>query len=150
MTINPYISPLSLETKLKKKKVLVPNFRKANFKGLKDALKRTNHLLNLARAAQLSADQNEQDRMQVSSDSENVAYSNFITSLQDKQSEFIPKRKLQSNSNQPKWMTFKLLDIIGTKKGVYRKIPRGATHLKGYYHILKRQAKAETKKAKRN
>ena len=47
-------------------------------------------------------------------------------------------------------MTCKLLDIIGREKGAYRKIQKGETHLTGYYHILKRQFKAETKKAKRN
>ena len=82
--------------------------------------------------------------MQVSSGSVDVAYNNFITSLQDKQSEFTPKRKLRSNTNQPKWMAYNLLEIIGRKKGAYRKIQRGETHLKGYYHILKRQAKAES------
>ena len=33
-----------------------------------------------------------------------------------------------------------LHDIIGRKKGVYRKIQKGETHLTGYCHILKRQA----------
>ena len=151
MLLKEYVvKKLANRNKLKENNVLVPNFRKANFKGLNDALKRTNHSINLAQAVHLSADQNEQGRMQVSSGSVNVAYNNFITSLQDKQSEFIPKRKLRSNSNQSKWMTYKLLYIIGRKKGVYRKIQKGGTHLKSYYHILKRQAKAETKKAKRN
>ena len=42
-------------------------------------------------------------------------------------------------------MTYKLLDIIGRKEVVYRKIQKGETHLTCYYHILKRQAKAEPK-----
>ena len=70
--------------------------------------------------------------MQVSSGSVNVAYNSFITSLQDKQSEYIPKIKLLSNTNQPTLMTYKLLDIIGRKKGAYRKIQKGETHLTGY------------------
>ena len=93
---------IKLRNKIKENNVLVPNFCKANFKGLKDALKRSSHSINLAQAVHLSADQNEQVRMQVSSGSVNVAYNNFITSLQDKQSEYIPKRKLRFNTNQPK------------------------------------------------
>ena len=50
----------------------------------------------------------------------------------------------ESYSNQPKY--YKLLDIIGRNKGVYRKIQKGETHLTGYYHLLKRQVKAERKK----
>ena len=85
--------------------------------------------------------------MQVSSGSVNVAYNNFITSLQDKQSEFIPKRKLRSNSNQPKWMTYKLLDIIGRKKGVYRKIQKGETHLKRLLSHIKKTSQSRNQKS---
>ena len=85
---------IKLKNKIKENNILVPNFSKGNFKSLKDALKRSSHSINLAQAVHLSADQNEQGRMQVSSGSVNVAYNNFITSLQDKQREYIPKRKL--------------------------------------------------------
>ena len=71
--------------------------------------------------------------MPVSQGSINAAYNNFITSLQDKQSEHIPKRKLRSNTNQPRWMTYKLLGLIGRKKGVYRKIQKEETDLTRYY-----------------
>ena len=72
-----------------------------------------------------------------------MAYNNLIISLQDKQNEHIPKRKIRSNTNQPRWMTYKLLAIIAKKKGVYRKIQKGETHLTGYYQGLKRQVKAK-------
>ena len=93
--------------------MIVPNFRKANFIGLKNALKSTNNSNNPTQSGHLSTDQNIQSRGQVSTESVNVAYNSFITALQEKQNEYIPKRKLRSNTNQPGWMTYKLLDLIG-------------------------------------
>ena len=100
---------IKLRNKIKENNVLVPNFRKANFKRLKDTLKRSSQSINLAQAVHFKlyiADQNEQGRMQVSSGSVNVAYNNFITSLQDKQSEFIPKKSYDlTQINLSGWLT---------------------------------------------
>ena len=49
---------IKLRNKTKENNVVVPNFRKANRKGLKDALKRSSQSINLAQAVHLSADQN--------------------------------------------------------------------------------------------
>ena len=73
----------------------------------------------------------------------------FLHHYKIKQSEFIPKRKLRSYSNQPKWMTYKLLDIIGRKKGAYRKIQKGETHLTGYYHIKKKTSQSRGQESKK-
>ena len=79
-----------------------------------------------------------------------ATYEQFIATINNAQNKHIPKRKFRSIRNQPKWMNNRLLDLLGKKKGVYRKVKKGENHLLGYYQNLTRQVKTEIRKAKRN
>ncbi|MBW6351355.1 hypothetical protein, partial [Pseudomonas aeruginosa] len=75
---------------------------------------------------------------------------NFIKSVFNAQNKYIPKRKFRSTQNQPKWMNNRLLDLLGQKRGIYRKIRKGEINLLAYYQNLSRQVKKDIRKEKRN
>ncbi len=52
--------------------------------------------------------------------------------------------------NDLKWMTRRLKHGIGLKRGIYRKIKNGETHLRGRYVELARSVKKNIRLAKRN
>lgn len=62
----------------------------------------------------------------------------------------IPHRKMRSGNNDPKWMTGRLKGLIGTKRGIYKRLKDGEIGLRDRYNVLARTVRKETRKAKRN
>ena len=70
--------------------------------------------------------------------------------LIDGQERHIPHRKIRSGKNDPKWMTSRLKGLIGTKRGVYKRLRDGEEGLRDRYTHLARTIKKDIRKAKRD
>lgn len=118
--------------------VLVPDFRKANYQSLRHHLQRINwEEIGLGR----QDDQNKGVEFQ---------YNFLATETQKAQELYIPKRRIRSNKNEPKWMSSSIRKNIDLKRGLYRKIKRGEVQFLGQYNDLARKVKKDVRTAKRN
>ncbi len=123
--------------------ILVPNFRQANYEGLRDYL---NEIWVTSEGPESEwLGQEETGNISVE-----VGYNNFVTVVHRGQELNIPSRQYRSNRTDPRWLNNRLKHIIGKKKGIYRKIKRGEIQLRNQYIELNRQIKKEIRKAKRD
>ena len=136
--------------KIKENKSVVPNFRAANFEGLRANLAIQNWQIEEVRGEVIDEVQGtdlisvpreflgaeNEGSSQVLEPGESVVvefdyvYENFISTLKDIQGEFIPTKIRKSENNDPNWMNNSLKHLIGKKKGIYRKLRRGEEHLR--------------------
>ena len=123
---------------------IVPNFREANYEGLRDYLKEAwrnpvngsqEGILEIESSGNRSVEQK---------------YSNFLDVIHRGQEIYIPSKQFRSKKSDPRWLTNRLKNIIGRRRGIYRKIKRGEYQLRNQYRDLCRQVKRETRKAKRD
>ena len=122
--------------KVEQNTTLVPDFRKANYQGLKY------HLRNIDwEEISMGEDPNNEVEMQ---------YNRVVREILNAQEQYIPKRRIRSNRNDPKWMNNTVKRDIGLKRGLYRRIKRGETHVTGQYNELARKVKKDIRTAKRN
>nr|XP_053638192.1 uncharacterized protein LOC128692900 [Cherax quadricarinatus] len=113
--------------------VSVPDFRLADFIGLKNYLGGLNW--------------NDLTKGQVGGDG--CRYDAFQGIVLAAQSNYVPNREIRSNKNEPKWMNNRLKYLIGQKRGIYRQIKRGEGQLRNQYIQLKREITKGIRKAKR-
>ena len=52
-------------------------------------------------------------------------YNSIVREIHTGQEQYIPKRRIRSNINYPKWMNSSIRREIGLKRGLYRRIKRG-------------------------
>lgn len=134
------------EKRLNSNNTLVPDFRKADFEGLRRHLHHNKELglvtgQGLGEAGEVSSGEiNSEGR-----------YNNWIKKeLQLGQQQFIvPYREVRSTGNYPRWMTDRLKNEIGMKRGLHVRIQRGETHLSRYKELARAVLK-NTCKARRN
>ena len=116
---------------------LVPDFRRADFEGLRNYLHSINELGLVSRQGLGDvgeAGSGENNRVE-------GRYNGWIKELQRGQKQFIPHREARSAGNYPRWMTDRLKSEIGMKRGLYVRIQRGETHLRNRYNELARVVK---------
>ena len=77
-------------------------------------------------------------------------YKGIVREIQIAQEQYIPKRRIRSSRNYPKWMNNNIRRDIGLKRGLYRRIKRGEAHFKGQYNELARKVRKDIRTAKRN
>ena len=114
---------------------LMPDFRKANYQGLR------NHLQ--------SVNWEEIGAGRVEDEVENQ-YNDIVREIHLAQEQYIPKRKIRSGRNDPKWMNNNIRRDIGVKRGLYKRIKWGEVHIIGQYNELARKVKKDIRTAKRN
>ena len=130
---------------------MVPDFRKADFERLRTELAtkfrcgRDGVRQGIGFRSEQGGEDPGRGRGEISSLTEVLS-----TKIIDAQNKYIPYKPIRAERTLPKWMTPALLKLIGTKKGVYRKIKRGAVHLHNYHVQLCRRVKAESRTLKRN
>ena len=78
----------------------------------------------------------------------NILYNYFVNKIQAGQLANIPYRAIRSDNNDPKWMTARLKQYIGLKRGIYKKVKAGDESLRPRYIELARTVRKLTKKAK--
>ena len=117
--------------------VLVPDFRRANYEGLRRHLEGINwELLGLGGGSQATCVER--------------TYNNLVNAIGEGQQQHIPYRSLRKDNSEPKWMTRRLKHEIGLKRRLYKRIKNGDTHLRAQYNELVRAVKRNTRVAKRN
>ena len=92
---------------------LVPDFRKANYQSLR-------HHLQSIDWKGMGVGREEDQNIEVG-----LHYNSIIREMHTWQEQYIPKRRIKSNRNYPKWMNSSIRREIGLKTGLYRKIKRG-------------------------
>ena len=75
-------------------------------------------------------------------------YNCFVDKLNAGQLANIPNRTIRTDTNDPKWMTERLKHYIGLKRGIYKKVKAGEEALRSQYNELARTVKRLTRKAK--
>ena len=63
-------------------------------------------------------------------------YNSIVREIYTGQEQYIPKRRIRSNRNDPKWMNSSIRREIGLKRGSYRRIKRGELQVVGQYNDL--------------
>ena len=66
------------------------------------------------------------------------------------QEQYIPKRRIRSSRNDPKWMNNNIRKDIGLKKRAYRRIKKGKAHIVRQSNELTGIVKKDIRTAKRN
>ena len=117
---------------------LVPDFRRANYQGLK-------HHLQEIDWAGIGEDRQEGQNYEVE-----IRYDRLVKEIQEAQDEYIPKKRVRSKKNDPKWMDNSIRKNIDLKRGLYRRIKRGDVQFRGQYNELARKVKKDIRTAKRN
>ena len=77
-------------------------------------------------------------------------HNSIVREIHTGQEQYIPKRRIRSNRNDPKWMNSSSRKEIGLKRGLYRRIKRGEVQVIGQYNELARKVKKDIRTAKRN
>ena len=152
-------------------KLLRPDFRLANFDGLRQHLgginweefvpkpsregeipvslndERLNFMgTSAGRAGSLSSHY----RISRKSDQVELSLSKFINEINECQTQFIPLKHIRCEQSDPRWMTNAVKYKIGLKRGIYKRMKEGETNLRDRYFQLAREVKNEVRKAKRN
>ena len=163
---------IKLEYRNKDNLKKVPNFRVADFEGLKTRLtevewdRLTVEEDNLSGQAGLGSPlgtrlpQGEANNSNYSGNnppglptiSRNVddQYNSFVNTLKNIQSDYIPEKQFRSRNNDPKWMNCRIKHMIGIKRGIYKRLKRGEQHLRQQYIQLNRDVKKKIRESKRN
>ncbi len=117
--------------------VLILDFRRANYEGLRRHLEEVNW-------KSLEVGDDEQDN--------NVerTYSNLVKAIGEGQDRHIPYRPLRKENRDPKWMTHGLQHEIEQKRRLYKRIKNGENHLRTRYNEFVRTVKRNTRIAKLN
>ena len=139
---------LLYSSKFHENKTLIPDFRKADFDGLRKGLE-----IISTRDFPRSSENGQGNYLGVNIQREdyfNLDYKSFTETIIKTQVKYIPKKKYRSVNDDPKWINNGLKDVISKKKGIYRKINRGQTHLTQYFVEISRIVKREVRKSKRN
>ena len=125
---------------------VVPNFRQANYDGLRTFLQEAWGYLDL------SSDLTHGD-VRSGYETENPTveegYLNFKQIIHRGQEQNIPNKQFRTGNSDPRWLNNRLKYLIGKKKGIYRRVQRGEERLRNKYLDLNRQVKREIRKAKR-
>ena len=122
---------------------VVPNFRQANYAGLRHYLRGAGWDAEEG-VGLVGYEQALTDTMTVEDE-----YRHFMQTIHSGQELNIPSKQFRSGKNDPRWMNNKIKYLIGQKKGLYRKIKRGEIRLQNKYIEVNRQTKKEIRKAKR-
>ena len=77
-------------------------------------------------------------------------YNSIVREIHTGQKQYIPKRRIRSNRNYPKWMNSSIRREIRLKTGLYRRIKREEAEVVGQYNDLARKVKKDIRTAKRN
>ena len=125
------------EKKVDENTTLVPDFRKANYEGLRQNLQTINWEI-------IGMDGREEGNNETE-----ILYNSTVREILKVQEKFVPKKNIRSNKNDPKWMNSSIKRDIATKKGLYRKIKRGESQDLGRYNELARKVKKDVRLAKR-
>ena len=126
------------ERKVDENTTLVPDFRKANYEGLRQHLQRIDWV-------NIGMDGREEESNEME-----ILYNSTVREILNVQEKFVPKKNIRSKNNDPKWMNSNIKRDIATKKGLYRKIKRGESQLLVSYNELARKVKKDIRLAKRN
>ena len=117
--------------------VIVPDFRRANYEGLRRHLEEVNW-----------------EYLEVGDEGQEISvertYNNLIKAISEGQELYIPYRPLRKENRDPKWMTQGLKHEIGLKRRLYKRIKNGENQLRTRYNELVRAVKRNTRIAKRN
>ena len=93
---------------------MVPDFRRANYQGLRYHLREVDwEEVGLDRVE--GQERNEAD----------IHYNSLVKQILTAQENYIPKKRIRSRRNDPKWMNSSIRKDIGKKRGLYRRIKRG-------------------------
>ncbi len=96
--------------------ILVPDFRRAKYEGLRRHLGKVNwEPLGLAESQNPGLEPNAQEG-QVE-----TTYNTLVEVIAKGQRQHIPYQARRTETNNPKWMTRRLRHEIGLKRGIYRK-----------------------------
>ena len=79
-----------------------------------------------------------------------MLYNGIVKEIFTGQEQYIPKKRIRSDRNDPKWMRNEIKREIELKRGLYRRIKRGETQVVGQYKDLAREVKKDIRTAKRN
>ncbi|MDJ0596593.1 MAG: reverse transcriptase family protein [Pleurocapsa sp. MO_226.B13] len=115
----------------------VPNFRRANFDGLREHLRMTDWEHNLGASE-------ENNNLGV-----NDRYNKFTDTLLTAQKRYIPNKQYRSGKNDPRWMNDTIHTLLGRKNRAYKQMKNGDNTQTNAYNHLKREVKKEIRKAKR-
>ena len=129
---------ININRKLEQNAALVPDFRKANYQGLR-------HHLQSIDWEEIEVGGAEEQENEVE-----MQYNSIVREIIRVQEQYIPKKRVRSNKNEPKWMNNSIRRDIGLKRGLYKKIKEGDTQLGGRYNDLARKVKKDIRNAKRN
>ena len=129
---------ININRKLEQNAALVPDFRKANYQGLR-------HHLQSIDWEEIEVGRAEEQENEVE-----MQYNSIVREIIRVQEQYIPKKTVRSNKNEPKWMNNSIRRDIGLKRGLYKKIKEGDTQLGGRYNDLARKVKKDIRNAKRN
>ena len=133
---------------------LIPDFRCADFQGLRRQLGRINLTSPVLGSdpGQGTEAESQVISSKVSSEIRAMGdqYDYMIRKIQEGQQQYIPYRQVRSKGNNPRWMTDRLKKEIGIKRGLYVRIKKGETHLETRYREMARIVKKNTRRAKRN
>ncbi len=116
---------------------LVPDFRRANYEGLRRPLEEVNW-----ESLELGGDDQ--------GNSVEMNYNTLVQAISEGQQQHIPYRPIRKDNSDPKWMTRGLKHEIGLKRSLFKRIKNGETHLRTQYNELVRTVKRNTRMAKRN
>ena len=129
---------INARKKVEHNSVLVPDFRKANYQGLRHHLQS----LDWELMGRLGGEVQNSDL--------EIQYNYIVKEILRAQEQYIPKRKIRSNKNEPRWMSNSIKRDISTKRGLYRRIRSGETQVIGLYNEIARKVKKDIRAAKRN
>ena len=87
---------------------LVPDFRKANYQGLR-------HHLQSIDWKGIGVGREEDQSIEV-----DLHYNSIVREIHIGQEQYIPKRRIRSNRNDSKWMNSNIRRELGLKMGLYR------------------------------
>ena len=117
---------------------LIPDFRKANYQDLR-------HHLQSIDWEGIGGGREEDQNIEVE-----LHYNSIVRDIHTGQELYIPKRRIRSNRNYPKWMNNSIRRKIGLKRGLYKRIKRREVQLVGQYNDQARKVKKDIRTVKRN
>ena len=127
-----------MQREVEQNTALVLDIRKANYQGLR-------HHLHSIDWDGIGVGREEDQNIEVE-----LHYNSIVREIHTGQEQYIPKRRIRSNRNDPKWINSSIKRKIGLKRGLYRRIKRGEVQVVGQYNNLAGKVKKDIRTAKRN
>ncbi len=120
------------------KTVLVPDFRRANYEGLRRHLEEVNW-----RSLEMDGGQDLEQETETHLNHVDTTYNSLVKKIVEGQEQYIPYPDKRSNLD-PKWITRSLKHELGLKWGIYKRIQNSETHLRNRYVELVRSVRRNT------